>query len=221
MTGLDANRDATVVALYAGGATMQEIAEISGGISRERVRQLLKRNGVAGVYNSERIDPLRVIASCRRPGNHSWSMVARDVGHPSASHQMKQIATSIGMDVAIQRLFDWRWRKESARYRAEKRSELIADYRALSDRLGRPASSGELSPTNGTPFWVVFYKYFPDIQSIRIAAGFDPNDPRIVLRGKAVQTHCRRGHLLADTRTKWGYCGICRKDQDARRKAGL
>lgn len=48
----DENRDATVVALYKGGATMQEIADVSGGISRERVRQLLQRNGITGEYKA-------------------------------------------------------------------------------------------------------------------------------------------------------------------------
>lgn len=202
----DENRDATIVALYKGGATMQEIADISGGISRERVRQLLQRNGISGEYNGERIDPIRVVAICRRQGVFKWSQVAHQMGLRCSGHALRSLVEPLGMGPAIDRLFSSRYRKERQQFRARRRAELAGTYKALAERLGRVPTITELNPRNGVSFWAYFFKYFDSMADLRTAAGVSAKDQRC---GRPKQAYCRRGHDLAVTRASWGRCREC------------
>lgn len=218
MTGLDANRDATVVALYAGGATQDEIAVVSGGVSRARIGQILNRNGIIGIGRRRSVGPVQVMAACRRPDVASWHDAAMALGGANRRPALRRVVDELGVAPAIERLFRWRRGHLQQAFREGRRVELIEQYRELATRLGRIPTGRDLRPENGVPFWVTFYHHFATIRELREAAGINSKDRR---EGRLL-THCRSGqHLLAETRTKWGYCGICRKNQDARRKAGL
>ncbi len=64
-------RELEICALYSGGETMQAIANryrssyTGRSLTRERVRQILKRNGLGGDGQYGRIDPLKVLAAVR------------------------------------------------------------------------------------------------------------------------------------------------------------
>lgn len=172
----DENRDATIAALYTGGATQEEIGNISGGISRQRVQQILGRQGVSG-YNGERVDPIHVVAVCRRPDVWNWDEVARQLGG-SSKQTYRQVVRSLGMEQAIRRLFAWRYRKSREAFREARRAELAEQYRGLAQQLCRIPSQKELHPSNGTAMYVTFYRFFDGMSDLRQFAGLDATDRR-------------------------------------------
>jgi hypothetical protein len=209
-SGVDQNRDNWVVATYLGGATMQEIGDsLDPPVSRERVRQLLERNGIADDSTKRsRVDAARVIAACRAPGIASIPMaVARlqNVGYATVVDCVERL----GLAPALERLFRLRKRQLTQTRFEEHRRRLIADYRALADRLGHVPSSSELHPRNGVQFYVVFFTYFASMRELREAAGLSTNDRRGNYR--AIKTHCKRGHVLEGNRDNAGGCRDCRR----------
>lgn len=117
---------------------MASIAEMLG-ITRERVRQIANREGVAQRTSPVGFDPLKVVTILRRRETTSYMAVATELGAPKA-HVTHTVAW-LGMQSAIARLF--RWRKG-----AEKRARIaraIAAYRAKKAELGRAPTFPELS----------------------------------------------------------------------------
>jgi hypothetical protein len=209
-SGVDQNRDNWVVATYLGGATMQEIGEaLNPPVSRERVRQLLVRNGMAEDFSKRRrYDPAEMIAACRAPGVASFPMALARLGNVGHSTLVECIR-ELGLAPAVKRLFRMRKRQLERTHSEEYRERLIADYRALAIRLGHVPSSSELHPRNGVPFYVRFFDYFASMRELREAAGLSTKDRRGNYRG--LKTHCKRGHSLADNRDKSGGCRDCRR----------
>lgn len=187
---------------------MQEIANISGGISRERVRQLLHRNGVSGAWNGDKTDALKVLRVCRRGDVRNWNQVASPFGGGTNGHKLRELISPLGMVPAIDRLFAWRQRKARALARTAIRDELLQEYRSLAARLGHVPGSHELVPKNGTRFWTQYMRHFNGMRELRVAAGLDATDHRATAKRKR-RVSCQRGHLFAETRNKWGQCSEC------------
>jgi hypothetical protein len=197
---------------------MQEIADISGGISRERVRQLLKRNGLVGRTIRSTCDPLLLVNACRRPGVRTWEHVDSVLGVKHPLKQKRATLSELGLLTAVRRLFRWRRQSAKRKQAVGERARLIASYQGLANRLGRVPASEELCPENGTPYWVHFFNYFDGMSDLRVSAGLDSRDRRSY-GARRPREKCKRGHLFAETRGKWGGCGVCRKDYERRRNA--
>lgn len=115
--------------LYEAGATMEEVGRAqTPPISRERVRQILEKEGVetraSGGKGLE--DPVAFMAQLRRPENASWRHLARRMG--SSSLTLQALARNLGLLEAATRLFRNRARHARRRgFSAAKRKDLPVD----------------------------------------------------------------------------------------------
>lgn len=136
----DPERDAYAVSLREAGYTLQEIGDILG-VSRERVRQLVKRNGIEPgarerVNNSRRLDPLDVARFARSPKATSLSEVAHEFG--TTITKVSELLHALGMYDAVRRLYRLRAREAT-------RQRIVRDLQAFAKRHGRLPSSRELT----------------------------------------------------------------------------
>jgi hypothetical protein len=126
----DETRELEICALYSGGETMQEIAD-RYEVSRERIRQILRRNGLGGHGQRTKIDPLKVlglVAECRTVREIALRLGA---DHAAATRVLHCLAPT-----AVD---------EMAAYRHEAlRNRLLAELRETASRLGRVPKKPDL-----------------------------------------------------------------------------
>lgn len=130
-----AARAATWAALIDGGATMSDIAD-SVGLSRERVRQILRREGLdsragtRGVRSNS--NPLHLVAALRNQQCYNLSWLSLLSGYPEDA--AKRMLEELGLWPAAVRL--WRMRKRQIDERS--RSRMLDAIRAFATKTGYP-----------------------------------------------------------------------------------
>ena len=113
---------------------MQEIAD-RYGLSRERIRQILKRNGIGGGWHT-RVDPLRVLSLAVECD--SVKEISRRTGYwpHSISRAINALAPTLIDEIAA-------YRHEATRNR------LIAELQDLAARLGRTPTKLDIDAAIG------------------------------------------------------------------------
>ncbi len=130
-----AARAATWAALIDGGATMTEIAEIVG-LSRERVRQILRkegfdsRAGMRGIPSSN--NPLVVVAALRHRDCYSLRWLSLLSRYPEDVAQ--RMLQELGIWPAAERL----WRMRSRRLADQAQQRMLDAIRAYAAKAGHP-----------------------------------------------------------------------------------
>lgn len=103
-------REAWVIALYLGGATIDEIA-FALGSARAWVRQSVMDANVARHRGARNIDVLAVMREVRRPGTLALREVAARLHY--SEETVRYSVTALGMTESVRRLF--RLRRRAAR----------------------------------------------------------------------------------------------------------
>lgn len=103
-------REAWVIALYLGGATIDEIA-FALGSARTWVRQSVMDASLARHRGSRNIDVLAVMREVRRPGTLTLREVAARLRY--SEETVRYSITALGMTESVRRLF--RLRRRAAR----------------------------------------------------------------------------------------------------------
>ena len=103
-------REAWVIALYVGGASVDEVAVLLG-VAREWVRQCVGRAGLTCRRADRQVDPLAILREVRKPGTLSLKEVAArlDYSEETVRHSVQALA----MGEAVRRLL--RLRRRAAR----------------------------------------------------------------------------------------------------------
>jgi predicted transcriptional regulator len=103
-------RDAWVMALYLGGATVDEIA-FALGAARPAIRQCVMDAGLARHRGARNIDVLAILREVRLPGTLTLKEVAGRIGY--SEETIRHSIAALGMSESVRRLF--RLRRRSAR----------------------------------------------------------------------------------------------------------
>jgi hypothetical protein len=158
----DARRQA-MAALYQDGATYEEIGQVYG-VTRERVRQLIKVTGKTG--RPSRIDPIRVLRAARAANNFGQC-----VGFLRMDpKKVERCLVETGHWTALNRL--WRLRKNKQRdVRGEK---YLSQLRELARRLGRTPGLTDINAEPKFPRHTTFVRYFGSIAMAQKLAGLEP-----------------------------------------------
>jgi hypothetical protein len=159
----DVARDETVAMLTLNGQTMDETGA-QFGISRERVRQLLVRQGVTERRGHRAdIDPLAIMRELRKPETTSYTAIAATLGLYSS--QVTHTLHALGVGAAAKRLF--RWRRDRA---------ILARFVALAHRLGHTPTAMDLMAHAGdVATQMYFQKRFGGLMNAARRAGLTPN----------------------------------------------
>lgn len=158
------------------------------GVTRERVRQ--KTTRVARSGKSEPVDPVKVVALVRRPDIDGIPALERASGIGAVS--LQECLAALRLYPAVLRLFHWR-------RAAPGRRHLASIIRAEYERLGRTPTLRELARAMNVG---------PTAAGPRLAAAFGTireamQYAGVPHRARGGQTHCRRGHVLADPSSYW------------------
>jgi transposase len=105
-----AEREAWVLVLYQGGASVYEIAALLGA-GREWVRQCVLAAGLPWRRGVRQVDALAILREVRRPDTLSLKAVAARLGY--SEETVRQSVMALGMSEAVRRLL--RLRRRSAR----------------------------------------------------------------------------------------------------------
>ncbi|HEY7236154.1 MAG TPA: DeoR family transcriptional regulator [Gemmatimonadaceae bacterium] len=103
-------REAWVMALYLGGATLEEIAFVLGS-GRSSVRQCVMEAGLARHRAVRNIDVLAILREVRRSGTLTLREVAARIGY--SEETVRHSVLALGMSESVRRLF--RLRRRAAR----------------------------------------------------------------------------------------------------------
>ncbi|HKW48870.1 MAG TPA: hypothetical protein VJN70_15575 [Gemmatimonadaceae bacterium] len=103
-------REAWVMALYLGGATVDEIAFVLGS-GRTSVRQCVLEAGLARHRATKNVDVLAILREVRCRGTISLKAVAARIGY--SEETVRQSVAALGMSECVRRLF--RLRRRTAR----------------------------------------------------------------------------------------------------------
>jgi hypothetical protein len=103
-------REAWVMALYLGGATVDEIAFVLG-TARTSIRQTVMDTGVARHRGTRNIDVLMIMREVRLTGTLTLKEVAARIGY--SEETVRQSIAALGMTESVRRLF--RLRRRAAR----------------------------------------------------------------------------------------------------------
>lgn len=98
------------MALYLGGATMEEIAFVLG-TARTSIRQCLMEAGLARHRGTRNIDVLAILREVRRAGTLTLKEVAARIGY--SEETIRHGIAALGMAESVRRLF--RLRRRTAR----------------------------------------------------------------------------------------------------------
>src|SRR5919198_2347093 len=102
-------REAWVLVLYQGGASVYEIAALLGA-GREWVRQCVLAAGLPWRRGVRQVDALAILREVRRPDTLSLKAVAARLGY--SEETVRQSVMALGMSEAVRRLL--RLRRRSA-----------------------------------------------------------------------------------------------------------
>lgn len=112
-------RESWVMALYLGGATIDEIAFVLGS-PRGVVRQCVMEAGVVRHRAARNIDVLAILREVRRTGTLTLKEVAARIGY--SEETIRHSIAALGMTESVRRLF--RLRRRTARRVAAANAEL-------------------------------------------------------------------------------------------------
>lgn len=115
-------RESWVMALYLGGATIDEIA-FALGSAPASVRQIVMEAGLARHRGSRNIDVLVIMREVRRPGTLTLREVAARLGY--SEETVRHSIAALGMTESVRRLF--RLRRRAARRVAVANAHLTLD----------------------------------------------------------------------------------------------
>ncbi len=201
-------REAHIVTQFRSGKTLQEIGE-EMSLSRERIRQILKRNGVGRLEGGKNIQMLLNAAyKKRRDPAKTWMTVygcsleiARQINgglnlstHKSPAfryNEQRRNAKVRGIGWEINLPEWWRVWQESGKWELRGPGKGYCMTR-IGDTGPYRVGNVEIK-TIGENFSESYYKH--------------PWDERF---GRT-KTHCKRGHLRSENRTKSGDCHACIK----------
>lgn len=163
--------DLEMAAMLHGGATLDEIGK-RAGLTRERVRQRLRRIGVSA---ATRIDAMKLLEAVRTRPIHTLAALARTLG--LQKEPVARALLALGLIDAVERLFRLRAR---ARQRA-KRERVALALRAYAKQLGRtPAAVDILSffRPREIPCLKTLQQLFGSLTQAQLAAGLRPHRRR-------------------------------------------
>ena len=115
-------RESWVMALYLGGATVDEITFALGG-TRASVRQIVMEAGLARHRGARNIDALVIMREVRRAGTVTLREVAARLGY--SEETIRHCIASLGMSESVRRLF--RLRRRAARRVAVANADLTLE----------------------------------------------------------------------------------------------
>ena len=192
-------RDAELVMLFTGGLTMTEIGKAIG-ISRERVRQRLKRMGYVGrTYRSgwKSIEPW--VAAHRK---REAKLAAKAARFQEDAQKLRVLAVELG-------------RVPTLREAAEALGAPVGVWKGTAPAAWLALRGGR-NTTKKEP-------YRPFVAALYAAAGLRVR-PRGALGNivaRQPKTHCQRGHAFTPENTyTWGttrHCRTCRRERERQR----
>lgn len=168
----DNNRDAQIVVMRESGTKLEEIGAVFG-ITRERVRQVLKRNGYSGPAASA-VDPIGAMRLLRLRHTLSVEDAARALGVHSS--QVYRLLHAMGRAESVARLL--RWRRHSLA-----RPALVAQLQAFAATHGRSPYMREFGLVRGSqrysdlPDAGTLQRYFGSLPAAFEAAGLARRTP--------------------------------------------
>ncbi len=152
-----------VAALYKGGATMEEIAELLD-MSKGRIQQMIARVRLDGheiSAPSRNIDPLKLIRAAR-PGR-----------------SMREIAQELDLNRNLVHIHMVRMEipRTGIRHRPRQYSDsqLLERLRALAGWLGHTPNTHEINADPDTPSCTTYVARFGYLRSAQVRAGLVPN----------------------------------------------
>ena len=164
----DNERELVICSLFSGGMTLAAISEIYG-VSGERVRQIVRRNGIPPTVRN--VDPLRILASLE--ASTCVAHAARLATTSTTS--VRRLIAEMGMHAEVREWFAKNKRAETERRKAWRRESLIIRMRALASRLGRTPNKIDLDRyAKGASGYQLVFGSLPAAQ---IAAGLPPTKP--------------------------------------------
>jgi len=119
-------REAWVMALYLGGATVEEIAFVLRS-GRSSVRQCVMEAGLARHRATKNVDVLAILREVRRSGTISLKAVAARIGY--SEETVRHSVAALGMSESVRRLF--RLRRRTARRVAAANADVQIDAVAI------------------------------------------------------------------------------------------
>jgi len=119
-------REAWVMALYLGGATVDEIAFVLGS-ARASVRHMVMEAGLARHRGARNVDVLVIMREVRRAGTLTLREVAARIGY--SEETVRHSIAALGMTESVRRLF--RLRRRAARRVAVANTELTLEALTL------------------------------------------------------------------------------------------
>src|SRR4029079_12134399 len=125
-------REAWVIALYLGGATVEEIAFVLGG-ARTAIRQCVMDCGLARHRGARNIDVLAIMREVRQTGTLTLKEVAARLAY--SEETIRHSIAALGMTESVRRLF--RLRRRAARRAAAASADVTTapvTVRAISTR---------------------------------------------------------------------------------------
>lgn len=160
--------DLEMATLLHGGATLEEIGQLAG-MTRERVRQRLKR---IGITPARRLDVAKLVGVIRSQPVTSWAQVAKLTGAQPIA--IEEALVALGLWAPIERLF--RLRKRS--YKERSRVASAASLRKYATVLGHTPRAEDLIRRDrpaDVPSLGVIQKQFGSLPAAMTAAGLTPN----------------------------------------------
>lgn len=195
------SRDDEILMMRESGAKLEEIGA-AFGVTRERIRQLLERQGYTKTRSSD-VDPIAILKAARADGVTNMRAAARACGIDIAL--VSKVVRELGVGPALQRLY--RWRRQ-----APQRRNAVARLRAFGEKYGRSPFAAEIGFKARTP-------KHPDLQGVSSALplfaslGTMFEAAGLVSRKRGTPGHqgprrkapprprCRNGHEYTDANT--------------------
>lgn len=160
--------DLEMATMLHGGATLEEIGELAG-ITRERVRQRLKR---IGVKPARRLDVMRLVDVLRERPVESMAQVGEAIR--TETDKVERALYELGLIDAAVRLFRLRRRARIA----ANRESMLTSLRDYGKALGRTLRTQDIvsseRPKN-VPSMTALQRAFGSLSKAFVAAGFTPS----------------------------------------------
>lgn len=135
-----AARAAAWAMLLESGQTLTDIAN-AVGLSRERVRQIIRKEGYdyrRGVGAGRPPDPLAVVRALRQPDCVGLGGLAKRAN--CSQRNAHDVLQALGLWPAAERLWRKRRRHRKRTVRLERRAQVVREFSAFAKRTGHPPS---------------------------------------------------------------------------------
>jgi acyl-CoA hydrolase len=160
--------DLEMAGMLHGGATLEEIGQ-AAGLTRERVRQRLKRIGVTA---ASRLDVMKLVTAIRQKPIISLYQAGESVGAEALA--VERALYELGLIDSVVRLF--RLRKHARR--SEQTAQTVEAIRRYAAQLGRTPSRADILRKDrppGVPSLTSLQKQFGSLSAAMLAAKLVPN----------------------------------------------